>query len=431
MKGHLVMSEQERERMKVLARVKKGEMKLVEAARLLKLSYRHTKRVYGRYRHQGDRGLVHQARGRESNRGFGKEFQEEVLELYQKRYPDFGPTLAVEKLAADGYELDHETLRRWLLKQGLWHKRRRRPVHRSWRQRRAHFGELVQLDGSHHCWFEKRAEPCCLMNMVDDATGRTLSGFAAEETTEAAMLLLWAWVEKYGIPAAIYVDRKNVYIGEPKARAKAREQGEEHYTQFGRACARLGIEIIPAYSPQAKGRVERSHGVYQDRLVKELRLGKICRIEAANQLLANGFVDQLNLKFTVKARSQTDFHRSAKGYDLSSIFCLEEERTLTEDWIVRFNGSFYRLQPQSQKPPTIRKVLVRKCFNGELRFNYRGRDLSYSELPTRPQPAVKAPKRRTSIRGKYIPPPDHPWRHFCFGSQRRLGTKAGANEKTR
>src|SRR5262249_8447007 len=119
------MSEQERERMKVLARVKKGEMKLVEAARLLKLSYRHTKRVYGRYRHQGDRGLVHQARGRESNRGFRKEFQEEVLELYQKRYPDFGPTLAVEKLAADGYELDHETLRRWLLKQGLWHKRRR------------------------------------------------------------------------------------------------------------------------------------------------------------------------------------------------------------------------------------------------------------------------------------------------------------------
>jgi len=432
LKGHLLMSERERERMKVLARVKKGEMKLVEAADLLKLSYRHVKRVYGRYREQGDQGLIHQARGRQSNRGIRKVFKQEVIDLYQKRYPDFGPTLAVEKLAEQGYKLDHETLRRWLLKQGLWHKRRRRPIHRSWRQRRAHFGELVQIDGSHHGWFEKRAEPCCLMNLVDDATGLTLSSFAAQETTEAAMLLLWAWIGKYGIPAAVYADRKNVYIPEEKARQRARQQGLERYTQFGRACARLGIEIITAYSPQAKGRVERSHGVYQDRLVKELRLQKISGIGDANQLLADGFIDHLNRKFAVKARSETDFHRSSKGYDLVSVFCLEEERALTEDWIVRFKGSFYQLRRQSRKPPTTRKVLVRQCFNGELRFNYRGRDVLYTELPARPQPPPKAqPLKLRASTKKYIPPADHPWRHFRFGSQARPAAKSGANEKTR
>lgn len=433
MKGHLLMSEQERERMKVLARVKKGEMKLVEAACLLKVSYRHVKRVYGRYRQQGDRGLVHQARGRESNRGYRKEFKEAVIELYRKRYPDFGPTLAVEKLGEEGYELDHETLRRWLLKQGIWRKRRRRPAHRSWRQRRAHFGELVQIDGSHHQWFEKRAEACCLMNLVDDATGITLSSFAEQETTEAAMLLLWAWIGKYGIPAAVYADRKNVYIAELKARALAREQGEERYTQFGRACARLGIEIITAYSPQAKGRVERSHGVYQDRLVKELRLRKISQIEAANQLLGEGFIDQLNQKFAVQARSRADFHRSPKGYDLASIFCLEEERSLTEDWIVRFKGSYYQLRRQSKKPPTTRKVLVRQCFNGELRFNYRGRDLPYTKLPERPQPTARVaqPLKMRPLKGKHIPPADHPWRHFIFGSSMRPQQIGGANEKTR
>ena len=186
------MSQKERERLKIFERVKRGELQQLEAAEICGLSYRQTRRLYQRYREIGDRGLVHRGRGRPSNRRYASEFRQSVMARYQERYPDFGPTLAAEKLALDGYELDHETLRGWLLKAKLWRKRRKRAGHRSWRQRRAHFGELVQLDGSHHQWFEQRAPKSCLMNMVDDATSTTQSLFAAEETSFAAMELLWA-----------------------------------------------------------------------------------------------------------------------------------------------------------------------------------------------------------------------------------------------
>src|ERR687888_2378095 len=167
MEGHLMMSQKERERLKVFERVKRKELRQIEAAEICGLSYRQTRRLYQRYREFGDRGLVHRGRGRPSNRRSSAEFRGAVLARYQERYPDFGPTLAAEKLTLDGLGGDHETLRHWLMKAGLWQRRRKRKRHRSWRERRAHFGELVQLDGSHHQWFEKRAGKCCLMNMVD------------------------------------------------------------------------------------------------------------------------------------------------------------------------------------------------------------------------------------------------------------------------
>jgi transposase len=262
MEGHLLMSQRERERLKLFERVKRHEISLREAAEMCGLSYRQTRRLYKRYREVGDRGLLHQGRGRPSNRAHPRAFKAKVLARYQERYPDFGPTLATEKLAPDGYVLDHETLRGWLIKAGLWHKRRKRGKHRSWRERRAHFGELVQLDGSHHKWFEERGPKCCLMNMVDDAQGTTLSLLAEEETSFAAMGLLWRWIERYGIPRSLYTDKKNVYVIDEKTRARAADSGEEVWTHFGWACKQLGIEIITAHSPEAKGRVERNHGIY-------------------------------------------------------------------------------------------------------------------------------------------------------------------------
>src|ERR1043166_8973680 len=262
MEGHLVMSRKERERLKVFARVKRQELTLKEAAELTGLSYRHCRRSYKRQQAVGDRGLVHRSRGRPSNRGHDSRVKSQVLTRYREQYPDFGPTLAAEKLGAEGYEVDHETLRRWLLAAGLWQKRRKRVKHRSWRERRAHFGELVQLDGSHHQWFEKRAGKCCLMNMVDDAQGTTLSWLAEEETIFAAMQLLWQWIERYGIPQSLYTDKKNVYVIDEKTREKAADSGQEVFTQFGRACQQLGIKLITAYSPEAKGRVERNHAIY-------------------------------------------------------------------------------------------------------------------------------------------------------------------------
>ena len=415
------MSAKERERLKIFARVKRGELQQKEAAALCHLEYRYLRRLYQRYCQQGDRGLVHQGRGRPSNRARPADLKAAVLARYQERYPDFGPTLAAEKLALDGWVVDHDTLRGWLMKAGLWQKRRKRAKHRSWRERRAHFGELVQLDGSHHKWFEKRAPKCCLMNMVDDAQGTTLSWLAEEETIFAAMSLLWQWIERYGIPQSLYTDKKNVYVIDEKTREKAADSGEEVLTQFGRACRQLGITIITAHSPEAKGRVERNHGTYQDRLVKELRLAELSTIAAGNAFLQDDYCEQLNEKFAVAPRSAVNFHRSAKGYDLASIFCIEEERTLTNDWIVRFENQFYQLQALRKTRVAKDKVRVRRYLNGELHFYYSERDLPYTLLPERPKPKsavkVKSKQRRdgTHSMEPYVPPPNHAWRSFQFG----------------
>ena len=420
MEGHLLMSERERERLKLFERVKRGELSQIEAAQICGLSYRQTRRLYKRYREGGDRNLVHRGRGRPSNRAHPPAFKATVLARYQERYPDFGPTLAAEKLVLDGHVVDHETLRGWLLKAGLWQKRRKRGKHRSWRERRAHFGELVQLDGSHHQWFEERAPKACLMNMVDDAQGTTLSWLAEEETIFAAMQLLWQWIASYGIPHSLYTDKKNVYVIDEKTRERAADSGEEVFTQFGRACRQLGIKIITAHSPEAKGRVERSHGTYQDRLVKEFRLAQLNTIAAGNEFLQAGYCEQLNERFAVIPRSGVDFHRSAKGYDLASIFCIEEERTLSADWILRFENQFYQLQPLRKAQVGKGKVLVRRYLNGELHFCYGGRDLPYTLLPERPKPKtvdkVKNKNRRARTSTEpYIPPVNHAWRSFQFG----------------
>jgi transposase len=411
------MSKRERDWLRVLERVKKRQITLKEAAAIMGVSYRQCIRKNQRYQLEGDKGLLHKGRGKSSNRAVEAETRKAIIERYQERYEDFGPTLFAEKLKDEGWEVDHETLRRWLIKERLWKKRRKRSAHRSWRARRGHFGELVQMDGSHHKWFEERGEGCCLMNMVDDATGRTMSLLCEEETTAGAMTLLWGWIERYGIPVALYTDRKSVYVPDEKTAAKAEISGKEVLTQFGRACKELGIRIIEAHSPQAKGRVERSNGTYQDRLVKELRLRGINDLAEANKLLSESFIDDLNEKFAVLPREKSDFHRSAKGQDLKSIFCIEEERVLSDDWIVRYGNGYYQIERQSDRPPTNKKILVRHYLNGELHFNYRGQDRQYRQLPQRPGPTKKVkaliPRKNQVI----VPAVDHPWRSFVYGKR--------------
>ena len=420
------MSRKERECLKTFERVTKGELKLREAAEILGKSYRQCRRKYKRYRKEGDRGLVHAGRGRPSNRRVEPGTREKIIEAYKEKYMGFGPTLAAEKLNRRGYRVDHETLRRWLIAEGILEKRRKRPGHRSWRQRRGHFGELVQMDGSPHDWFERRRDECCLMNMVDDATSRTLSNFEQEETTVGAMKLLWRWIDKYGVPAALYTERKNVYVPDEKSAERAALRGEQCLTQFGRACKELGIRIIEAHSPQAKGRVERSNGTYQDRLIKELRLEWISTIEKANELLHGGFIDELNNKFSVEPRESSDYHRSSKGYDLKAIFCIEEQRSVTNDWIVRFENNFYQLQGRSSRPPAVNFVKVRRYLDGQLHINYRGRDIQYVQLAQRPVPSP--PDNRPVERQKKArtgPGPDHPWRKsYKRGSPISTGPKS-------
>ncbi len=410
--GHLLMSRKERDWMRVAARVVKGELLLKEAAFLMSVSYRQCLRRLKRYRAEGDKGLLHRGRGR-SNRRIEEESKQAILKAYQTQYAGFGPTLAAEKLwEREKLKVGAETLRRWLIKAGLWTRRRKRKSHRTWRQRREHFGELVQMDGSKHRWFGEAGPSCFLMSMVDDATGITMSLLSQEETTAAAMELLWKWIERYGIPASLYTDRKNVYVPDEKVLEEARLTGQSAFTQFGRACNDLRIKIIKAYSPQAKGRIERSNGLYQDRLVKELRLESITDIETANRYLATGYQNKLNQKFAVKPAKSADFHRSAKGYNLKEIFSIQQKRSLTRDWIVRFENGFYQLRSRSRRPPTTRTVKVQRYLNGELHFSYRGASLPYTKIEVRqvrvkPSPqkkASKAPKTRWS------PPPTHPWR---------------------
>jgi len=424
LRGHLVMSRRERERLLVLSRVQDQGMSLKDAAKALGISYRQARRIHKRFIDEGDAGLVHRSRGKRSGRGYGASTKETVLDLYKSKYADFGPTLAAEKLLEDdGFLLDHETLRRWLINEGLWQKRRKRSTYRLRRIPKDHFGELVQMDGSHHRWFEERGEESCLMNMVDDATTTTMSLMAEEETTEAAMRLLWSWVERYGIPEALYVDRKNVFITDREPTMEEQLRGEAPLTHFGKACRKLGIQIICANSPQAKGRVERNHGVYQDRLAKELRLKGISSIEPANELLRGGFFDKLNAKFAKAPKNPGDRHRPLdKKTDLAAVFSFEHERTLGNDYTVRFQNRLFQILKQKHLPPVKARLTVQIRLDGSVHLIFEDRELKFIEIDKKPrlEPVLELEKPKKST--AYAPPPDHPWR-----SKRRSREPVGAN----
>jgi transposase len=306
--GRTGLSKKELSRVEVMGRVKARSLRLCEAGELLGLSYRQAKRIWARYRGGGAKALQHGNCGRVSNRAYAAKFRAAVLERVKARYEDFGPTLASEHLASDDRLVVHsETLRRWMQEAGLWRRQRRRKPYRQRREAKAHFGELVQMDGSFHEWLEERGPRGCLMHMVDDATAQAMGRFSAEETTWAAAGLLRGWIERYGIPQALYTDWKNVYVRPPNPQERMR--GEAAVTQFGRMCARLGIRIIAASSPQAKGRVERAHGTHQDRLVKKLRLAGIANYERANAYLDQHYLADHNHRYARASAQKADYHR--------------------------------------------------------------------------------------------------------------------------
>lgn len=411
-KGAILMSRKERETLIAFERVKRGEIKLVEASEVLSISYRQCGRRFRRYRDEGAAGLTHRLRGNVSNRGLSQDVREEIIGLYRGRYEGFGPVLFAEKLlASHKIRVDHETVRRLLIKEGLWQvTQRRRKRHRAWRERRGHFGEMVQMDGSHHLWFEDRGEMCCLMVMIDDATGIRMSLLDNEETTYAAMRLLWMWIGEYGVPKSLYTDKKNVFVPSEKDRENARIEGRDALTQFGRACSQLGIKIIRAHSPQAKGRVERSNAVYQDRLVKELRLAGISGIPEANEILGRGGFDRdLNTRFSIVPREKANYHSSASGYDLGSIFCIEQERTLSTNWTLSFENRVYQIAcGKANYSPARKRIKVRRYLDGTLHIFYRETEVSFEEIdPTKKQPGKRSLAARVK---RSLPSPDHPWR---------------------
>lgn len=429
------MSERELRRVEVLSRVKEGELKLVDAAELMGVGYRQTKRLWKRYRKEGSQGLQHRSAGRESNRAQPKEFRKKVLRLVRQKYGGeegqrFGPTLAAEHLESDdAVTVNAETLRLWMLEEGLWNRQRQRKQHRQRRERKEHFGELVQLDGSFHAWVEERGPVWCLMNMVDDATGTTLAQFHEQETIWAAVDVFRKWVEKYGVPLYLYTDWKNVYVRKPTEAELA--AGTAPLTEFGRMCQELGTWIIAASSPQAKGRVERSNGTLQDRLVKKMRLRGISTMTEANEYLLQQYLPDHNRRFRRQPARAEDYHRKTPGKrDLDAIFRLKTERTISNDWVVRYEGRFLQIERESGYAPAEGKVMVSEGRDGSLQVFYRGRQVKHREIaapPTRPKPPQNVNRQAVEIRKKLQRPAnDHPWKRCPWKrSQPEVGERFG------
>jgi transposase len=421
------MNEEERIRAEVMERVKKGELKLGNAGEILAISYRQAKRIWRKYRRQGAGGLVHGNAGKGSHRAKPAKFRRRVLKLIREKYSGdekrrFGPTLAAEHLGSeDGVAVDAETLRRWMLAEGLWSRQRKHKPHRQRRERRAHFGELLQLDGSFAEWLEERGPGGCLMDLVDDATSVTLSRLGGQETIWAAAGVLRAWIERYGIPTALYTDWKNVYVREPTA--KERMKGEEPRTQFGAMCARLGIRIIAANSAPAKGRVERNHSTHQDRFIKKARRKNICTHAAANEYLKKEYLTEHNRRFARKAAEEEDYHRAKPGKKvLDQAFRLETERSLGNDWVVRHENRFYQVTPQSGYAPAGSKVQVCEWEDGRMEIWYRGQRLRYEQISERPAKTAPAAGAQKVRRQPALPSSDHPWR----GDYRKMRVRGAA-----
>ncbi|MQA92905.1 MAG: ISNCY family transposase [Gemmatimonas sp.] len=435
------MSRKEFERGAVLARVERGELTLKEGAALLKMSYRQAKRMYPRFRTEGPAGLVHRSVGRISNRARAAAERERVLEIIGEHYGGkpkrgagqrFGPTLVAEHLGEDHeLKVPISTLREWMSEAGLWSRVRRSRPKPKRRERRAHFGELVQLDGSFHDWFEGRGERegqrSCVMNMVDDASGTTWLRFGEQETIWAAVGVLRAWIEKYGVPRALYTDWKNVYKRAPTSAEEV--VGEAGHTQFGRMCEKLGIEIIAASSPQAKGRVERNNGTQQDRLIKKMRLLDIADDAAANAYVETVYLPAYNARYAVAPASEVDYHlpRNPNLRD-EDVFCLEHTRKVSKDFVVQFGKQGLQLDRAARgRVPAGSKVIVRETQDGELRVIHVSRLHGEHECRWAPAaPRAKKPEPATMPAepkppGKpHRPAADHPWRRPIVTPQREV-----------
>ena len=407
----IMASQEELKRLHVIRKVQEKVIKQVEAGEILSLSSRQIRRIVKRVKAEGSRGVIHGSRGRSSNRAFGDKVKDRVLELYREKYEGFGLTLAAEKLLErDRIELSEETLRGWLIESGDWKKRRKRRGHRQWRERKEHCGEMVQMDGSHHDWLEGRGPECVLMGYIDDATGQGFGRFYEYEGTVPAMDSFRCYIQRCGIPLKVYLDKHTTYKSNGKPTLEEELAGIEPLSEFERALKELGVEVIHAHSPQAKGRIERFFGTLQDRLVKEMRLRGLKTIGEANLFLEQ-YWPIYNRQFAVRAKEKGDFHRELpKRLNLDHILCMKVPRALRNDFTVAYNRRLYQIEDSVR----VSKVLVHERVDGSLAMVSKDRFLKFREIAIRP---VKQKKGlcRQAPKKTYILPKDHAWRKFKFG----------------
>ena len=408
----LTMSKREITRIEAMQRIKDKRLTQKEAARMLKLSVRQIKRLYKAYKARGAKGLISARRGKPSNHHLDEQVKQQALDLLKEKYEGFGPTLAHEKLTElHGLGISRESVRRLMIAERMWKPRRAKkpPVHQM-RERRACLGELVQIDGSDHAWFEDRGPKCTLLVYIDDATGELGElWFVPDETFFAYCEASRHYFERYGKPVAFYSDKHSIFrVNQPRPVGLT-----SGLTQFGRAMQELDIKILCANSPQAKGRVERANQTLQDRLVKELRLQGISDIDTANAFLPQ-FREDFNRRFAVQPRSTHDAHRPLlKTDNLDLILTRQKTATLSKNLTVQFNKVIYQIQ--SNRPDyALRKAKVTICeyANGDVTILYNNKPLSYTiyHKSTHQAEIVDSKTLDRQLRTPNPPAPDHPWR---------------------
>ena len=406
----LMIRPDELKRYQLISKVFDRNINQQEVAELLGISDRQVRRIVRRVRVEGERGVIHRLRGRRGCRRIPDNVRTRVLELYRERYNDFGPTLASEKLL----ELDHlrvsdETLRLWLASDGLWQvDKRRNRKKRSWRARKDKFGQMVQMDGSHHDWLEGRGPKLVLMGYIDDATGKIFGRFFNYEGTLPAMGGLKGYIQRNGIPGQVYLDKHSTYRNNRKYNyTNWPFRDEDELTQFERACRQLGIEVIHAHSPQAKGRVERLFKTLQDRLVKEMRLIGVKTCLEANAFIEK-YIDKFNARFAVQARKKGNAHRLPdKRIKIDDILSVQTEHVLRNDRTVMHDRKLYQVTNKTR----AQRVVVFEYLNGRMAIKYGQEGLDFNIIEERPQPKPKIQEvKKFKNRLRYIPPRDAAWR---------------------
>lgn len=409
--GGILMSPREIDRLTVMERLKAKQLTQTEAAEQLRLCRRQIIRIYQKYQRDGAQGLVSGHRGKVSNNKLTDQIKERAIKLVKTHYPDFGPTFAHEKLIENHQlTLSVESLRKLMIKEKIWKGKKRKTitVHQT-RTRRSQYGELVQIDGSPHAWFEDRGPRCTLLVFVDDATGRLMQLlFEPEESSAGYMAAIRQYLLNHGRPGTYYSDKHGIF----RVNIKEAKSGTGE-TQLSRALRELDIELINANTPQAKGRVERMNATLQDRLVKELRLKGISDIESANKFLPE-FIESYNKKFSVEPASYIDAHRltipDSKHLDL--ILCQRHIRTISKNLEVRYNNKTYQIKTDGMGYAMRRQKVSVHELHGKVTLVYKDKVLNYKLFDQGQRPTVVVTSKELNQhinRRKYKPAPNHPW----------------------
>ena len=405
------LSMKEMRRIPVIRSVISKQITQQEASNILGLCRQQIGRITAEVIKEGDIALIHNSRGKSSNRCTPSNIKDKILGLCSTKYQGFNPTFAAEKLfEIEKLYVHHETLRLWFIEAGIEYKKRKTLKHRSWRARRDSYGAMVQLDGSHHPWLENRGPKCVLMGYIDDATGSCFGLFYEYEGLMPAMDSFRKYIQKYGIPQSVYLDKHSTYKSTKKPTLEDELNNQKNLTQFARALSELGVTVIYADSPQAKGRVERSFETHQDRFIKEMRLENISTIKEANKFAKSYYFPKHNRKFAVIAKDKANLHTQVpKHLNLDRIFCIKNKACLRRDFTVQYKNKFYQVLD------TIRadKVAIEESLTGAISIYHKDTQLKYKLIDKRPQKPKALSKPKYTFGGKrFVPPKDHPYRLF-------------------